>query len=550
MSTLRSLYHVARADYLQRTRSQRFLAVLVLAASMGYLVNTSGLELVYTRQLGTFDYEFYYGRSTAAWVGAKTALAGSFFLLFAGFYVLKNTLARERHTGMDTLVSSMATTDRLYLLGKWLSNIAVVFTILAVLGAASVIIHAVNGVGTTRIVPLIWPLLLLAAPLGFVLSGVALLFETIDVLSGSIGNAVYFLGAIVAANMAFSAPVSGGTVSTVVAYTEPIGYAAVYAATYDALTATVQGYSSGVPVFGSVSGGTEYTFTWAGGGWPVWMYLKSLFFLTVGAGLTAVGTVTFDRFTAADRSLFSWSRLPIGGTETNADLDTESDTATNPEQDSAADTDVTELVGSLTPVGDRDAGGIWRVVIAEARMTVAGRRRLWYVGGALVILLGLFGGELGEFLLPVALLWPVFLLSELGIRTRKHQTRELVVSSSHPVGQLAAEWIVGATVLAILVGSTVIVPIIGGDTAALLGYVTTIVFVPSLALGLGTLTGTGRAFEGLYLLLWYIGPVNGAAVFNFAAPSEGSSIIPLIVFAAIGIVSLAAGLFQRSRRSS
>lgn len=547
MSTLRLLYHVARADYLQRTRSQQFLAVLVLAASMGYLVNTGGLELVYTRQLSRFDYEFYYGVSNAAWVGAETALVGSFFVLFAGFYVLKNTLARERRTGMDSLVPSMATTDRLYIFGKYLSNVAVVITILAVLGAASVIIHAINGVGGTRVVPLIWPLFLLAAPLGFVVAGVALVFETIDILSGSIGNVVYFVGAIVGANMAFGAPVSGGTVSTAVAYTEPIGYTAVYAATYDALTTTVQGYSAGVPVFGAVSGGTEYTFTWTGGGWPEWLYGKLFVFAVVGAGLTTVGTITFDRFSADDSGLFRWSLLPIGGTETDADADSESDTTATAARDSAADSDVTELVDSLTPVTNRDAGGIWRVVVAEARMTVSGRRRLWYVGVVLVILLGLFGGELGGVLLPVALLWPVFLLSELGVRTHKHQTRELVVSSSHPVGQLAAEWLVGAVVLAVLVGSTVIDPILGGDTAALLGFVTTIVFVPSLALALGSFTGTGRAFEGVYLLLWYIGPVNGAATFNFAAPSEGASVLPPIVFAAIGVVSFAAGLFQRSR---
>lgn len=547
MSSLRLLYHVARADYLQRTRSRQFSAVLVLAASMGYLVNTGGLELVYTRELSRFDYEFYYGVSNAAWVGAETALVGSFFLLFAGFYVLKNTLVRERRTGMDSLLPSMATTDRLYIFGKYLSNVAVVISILAVLGVASVIVHAVNGVGATRIVPLIWPLVLLAGPLGFVVAGVALLFETIDILSGSIGNAVYFVGAIVAANVAFSAPVSGGTVSTVVAYTEPIGYTAVYAATYDALTATVEGYSSGVPVFGGVSGGTEYTFTWTGGGWPGWLYGKLFVFAVVGAGLTAVGTVTFDRFSADDGGLFPWSLLPIGGTETDTDADSESDTAVTPGRDSTADNDVTELVESLTPVETRDAGGLWRVVVAEARTTVAGRRRLWYVGVALVILLGLFGGELGGVLLPLALLWPVFLLSELGVRTHKHQTRELVVSSSHPVGQLAAEWVVGAAVLAVLVGSTVIVPILGGDAAALLGFVTTIVFVPSLALALGSFTGTGRAFEGVYLLLWYVGPVNGATTFNFAAPSGDASILPLIVFAAVGVVSLAAALLHRSR---
>lgn len=544
MSTLRSLYHIARADYYQRTRSQQFLAVLVVAASMGYLVNTGGLELVYTRRLGRTEYEFYYGVSNAAWVGAETALVGSFFLMLAGFYVLKNTLSRERQTGMDGLVSSMAVTDRLYLLGKWLSNVAVVFTILAVLGAASVIIHAANGVGATRLLPLVGPLFLLATPVGFVVAGVALLFETIDPLSGSVGNAVYFVGAVVLLSWAFSTPVSGGSVAPLVAYTEPVGYAAVYAATYDTLTATVQGYSSGVPVFGRVSGGTAYTFTWSGGGWPQWAYLKPLLFAGFGVGLTVVGTVTFDRF-SDDGSLLPATLPLIGDTEPTVDSD--SDDATAPGADPTPDADVTELVGSLTPVRDRNAGGLWRVVVAEARMTLGGRRLLWYAGGALLVVGGLFAGEVGEALLPVALLWPVFLLSELGVRTRKHQTRELVVSSSHPVGQLAAEWFVGAAVLAVLVGSTVVGPVLGGDTAALLGFVTSVVFVPSFALALGSFTGTGRAFEGVYLLLWYLGPVNGVAVLNFAAPSEGTSLVHLAVFAAVGVVALATALLRRSR---
>ena len=546
MSRLRSVYQIARADYLQRTRSQQFLAVLTLAASMGYLVNTGGLELVYTRQLGVTDYEFYYGVSNAAWVGAETALVGSFFLVLAGFYVLKNTLSRERRTGMDELVSSMAVGDRSYLLGKWLSNVAVVFTILIVLGGASVIIHAANGVGPTRIVPLVGPLFLLATPIGLLVSGIAVLFETADPLSGSVGNVVYFVGALVLLNTAFSAPVSGGTVDPLVAYTEPIGYTAVYAATYDTLTATVQGYSSGVPVFGRVSGGTEYSFTWSGGGWPRWAYLKPFLFGVLGVGLTAAGTITFDRFDD-DAGLLP-STLPlIGRTKTNTDAN--SDRTGGPDDDQTPDPDVTDLVGSLTPVENRNAGGFWRVVVAEARMTLFGRRRLWYVGGVALVGLGLFGGDLGQSLLPVALLWPVFLLSELGVRTHKHQTRELVVSSSHPVGQLAAEWFVGAAVLAVLVGSTVVVPILGGDTTALFGFVTSVVFVPSFALALGSFTGTGRAFEGVYLLLWYLGPVNGVSVLNFAAPSEEASLLSVSVFAVLGVVALAAGLLRRSQRS-
>ncbi|MEZ3143624.1 ABC transporter permease [Halobaculum sp. MBLA0143] len=546
MSTLRSVYHIARADYLQRTRSRQFLAVLAFVVSLGYVVSVGGLELVYTRDLGAFDYEFYYGRSNAAWVGTEAALVGTFFVAFGGFYVLKNTLARERRTGMDELLPSMAVSDRLYLLGKWLSNVAVVCTILVVLAAATVVLHAVNGVGQTQIVPLTLPIFLLAVPLGCLVAGVALLFETIDPLSGSAGNAVYFLGTVVVASWAYSAPVAGGVVPPVVAYTEPFGYTAVYAATHDTLTGVVPAYAGGPPVFGQVSGGEEFTFTWTGGGWPGWVYLKWALFAVGGATVAAAGTVTFDRFTAGERGSVLRSLLPVGD---SADTETdESSDATVPGGgEPAGDTDVTTLVESLTPVRSRNGGGLGRLLVAEARIALLGRRRVWYLGAVSLFLFGVLADGLRGLVAPVAILWPVFLLSETGVRTRRHQTRELVVSSSHPVGQLAAEWAVGAGVLASLLAPARLPAAAGGDTLALLGFVATVAFVPSFALALGSYTGSTRAFEASYLALWYVGPVNGATAVDFAASTDGVTPATLLGFTAVGVALLGAALLGRSR---
>lgn len=546
MSTLRSIYHIARADYLQRTRSQRFLAVLAFVASLGYVVNVGGLELVYTRDLGGLNFEFYYGESNAAWVGAEAGLVGTFFVTFVGFFLVKNTLARERRTGMDGLVPSMAVSDRLYLLGKWFSNVAVVLTVLVVLAAATVVLHAVNGVGPTRVLPLVWPIVLLAVPLGCVVSGLALLFETIDPLSGSVGNGVYFLGAVLAASAASSASVADGTVPPVVASTEPFGYTAVYAATYDTLVGIVPAYNAGVPVFGQVSGGTVNTFTWAGGEWPMWVYLKRAGFVAAGLLVTVVGTVTFDRFTVDGSGSLLRSILPGGGTDETPESD-DGDAAVPGGVDPTADVDVTALVESLTPVRSRESSGIGRLVAAEGRIALAGRRRLWYAGALLLIGVGLFADGLAGIVVPLALLWPVFLLSETGIRTRRHQTRELVVSSSHPVGQLAAEWFVSAAVLAVLLAPVRLSAVLGGDMVALLGLVAAVTFVPSLALALGSYTGTNRAFEALYLAVWYVGPVNGVPVLDFAAATDGVSVTTLLAFTSIGLVLLAGGLLRRSR---
>lgn len=548
MSVLRSIYHIARADFRQRTRSRQFLAVLLFVVSTGYLVNVGGLELVYTRQLSAFQYETYYGRPTAAWIGLKTALTGTFLLTFVGFFLVKNTLDRETRTGMDALVPSMAITDRIYLLGKWLSNLAVCLTLVSVLAGATVVMHAINGVGPTAIVPLVWPLLLLAVPLGCVVSGLALLFETIDPLAGSLGNGVYFVAVLFVAAWGSSAAVADGTAPAAVAYTEPLGYVAAYTATYDTLLTVVPVYADGVPVFGQVSGTTESTFTWTGGRLPAWVYPKRIAFVIVGLCVGLLGTVPFDRFAGTGGGSLLRALLPVGKTDDEPNDDSPAVASAG---EPASDTDVSALVSSLTPVADRDAGGLGRLVTAEARIALAGRRRLWYVGAFAVVLLGVapIGSEgfTRTAVASVALLWPVFLLSETGVRTRRHQLRALVVSSSHPVGQLAAEWIVGAAVLAVLAGGVAVPLALAGNTTVLLGYVATVVFVPSFALVLGSWTGTARAFEAVYLPLWFVGPVNDAEPLDFAATTDTVPAAVPAVFTVVGVVLLAAGLIRRAR---
>jgi ABC-type transport system involved in multi-copper enzyme maturation permease subunit len=572
-SALRSTYHVARADFLQRVRSRRFLAVLAVVVSLGYLVNVGGLELVYQQPAGGYSYDNYYGEPNAAWIGAKAALTGTFFLTLAGFYLSKNTLAREERTGVSHLLPSMPISNRRYLLGKWLSNVAVAVTIVTVLAASTVVIHAVHGVGPTAVVPLVGPLFLLAVPVGCVVGGVALLFETVDLLDGSLGNVLYFCGAVAVMAWASSVSVENGTASAVVTYVEPLGYVAVYVATYDALLAAAPNYAAGVPTFGQAFG-DPHTFTWAGGSWPTWIYPKRAAFVVVGCTVALLGTITFDRFAddgGSRRSLRA--SLPVIGRSDNADSDNAD--SNNADSDNADDSDdkrttagrvetpseptevntptesTASLAASLTPVTNRGGGGLGRLVVAEARIALTGHRWWWYAGGFLLAALGLapitsLGFDRGV-VVTLALVWPVFVLSEIGVRTHRHRTRELVVSSMHPVGQLVSEWLVGVAVLGVLMGGVALPHALAGETGVLLGYVATLLFVPSLALAAGVWTETTRTFEAVYLSLWFVGPVNDVAPLDFAVTTAAVPVAVPIAFSVVGILLLAVGLSRRSR---
>jgi hypothetical protein len=68
------------------------------------------------------------------------------------------------------------------------------------------------------------------------------------------------------------------------------------------------------------------------------------------------------------------------------------------------------------------------------------------------------------------------------------------------------------------------------------------VFIPSLALALGTWTDSNRTFEILYVALWYLGVLGRTSVFDLLGASQASveTSVPLYYFAgALALIALA-----------
>jgi len=66
-----ALYHLIRADFLERTRRYSFLVMLGLVLYLGYAVNTGQI---------TLSLEGYRGVFNSAWVGSMMTLVVNFFL--------------------------------------------------------------------------------------------------------------------------------------------------------------------------------------------------------------------------------------------------------------------------------------------------------------------------------------------------------------------------------------------------------------------------------------------------------------------------------------
>jgi hypothetical protein len=83
---------------------------------------------------------------------------------------------------------------------------------------------------------------------------------------------------------------------------------------------------------------------------------------------------------------------------------------------------------------------------------------------------------------------------------------------------------------------------LAGELAGWLAWFVGALFVPALALALGVWFGNSRAFEAIYLLLWYIGLIEQVPALDYAGATAGGLEMgmPLVYLGiSAGLVALA-----------
>ncbi|MFN2183716.1 MAG: hypothetical protein ACK2UU_06985, partial [Anaerolineae bacterium] len=153
--TMRAVFHLSRADLLERIRRSSFLVVLVSAVFAGFLavprVGAGYRVLQVGTQRGVYD---------SAWIGLMFGLIAALHLPLAGFYLVKNAVERDRRTGVGQIIATTPIRKPAYVLGKWLSNVAVLVLILGVMTVMAAVMQLVRGEDMTirlgALVPTIW----------------------------------------------------------------------------------------------------------------------------------------------------------------------------------------------------------------------------------------------------------------------------------------------------------------------------------------------------------------------------------------------------------
>ncbi len=190
-------------------------------------------------------------------------------------------------------------------------------------------------------------------------------------------------------------------------------------------------------------------------------------------------------------------------------------------------------------------------VLAEKRHPVKGTRWWWFIVALGLIIAGLFvPADSMRYVLPAVWLWPLALWSSLGCCEARYGVGQLVFSAPHLLRRQLPTLRLAGVVVALATGSGVAIRLaLVGDLTHLVTWGTASLFIPSLALALGTWSSNNKLFEVVYLIWWYAGPVNRVPHLDFMGTGEQSGVDASWVYWIGTVILLGLTVLGRQRQA-
>ncbi|MGE5138055.1 MAG: hypothetical protein ACM3JD_01225, partial [Rudaea sp.] len=511
MKELHLLYHLARADFLERARRYSFLITLGLTilAAYAYLPSWKADYL-------TFGLGVHRGVYNSAWVGGAVAVLTVMFLSLPAFYLVKNAIERDTSTRVGQILATTPLTRIQYTLGKTLSNFLYLSAMVGVMAIAAGAMQLVRG-EVLAIDPwaLVSPFIFVVLPAMAVIAAMALLFEAIPWLRGTFGNVIYFFFCFGLLTLT-----ALGTLTNPRSAPAPAidlwGTSSVLAPMMRDTAAAFPDYSGFFSIGVFPMTGAPQTFVWAGVSWTPDIILGRLLWIGVAMGMALLAAVFFHRFDPA-------AAKPRMGRQLAAPSDLPEARLSAPSVRAA----------QLSPLSRRQVQlRFGSLVVAELRLMLKGIGWWWLaLAVALIVAGAVVPLDMARQLLLVTWVLPLALWSSMGCRETLYRTNQLVFSAPHPlVAQLPAAWFAGVLVTFFMGSSIAVRLALAADWIHVLAWGTGLFFIPSLALAAGAVSRSSKLFEVIYMVLWYAGPVNRFASLDFMGAGEIVSFSAMSLF--------------------
>jgi hypothetical protein len=507
---LPTIFAIAIADFRERSRRYSFWIFLIVIAYATYLFIPDAEAPYTTVRLGA-----YRGIYNSAWIGSQVTLMSIVIVSLVGFYFIKGSVLRETRLKTQELVASSPINDFSYLAGKALSNCLVLFSMVAVLAITSGILQIARGEDRSLdLFALLAPYCIVMVPLMIALASLAVLFDSIKLLRGGIGNVTFFvLWIAIVSTIAINQNVH--ITRNITPMFDLFGINFLWGEMMKSCAAAVSDYQpwQGMHSLGfnfSLAGRTPHlkTFVFSGADWSAGFLTSRLLLLGAAGAMITAASFSFRRFdeerTTTKRRLFRAASSPVESAATGKSTSTLLETP---------------RITRLTPIVNHIPRlGLLSLLIAELRIALNRISRWWYIVAAGIIIAGMLTpfSIAYKFLLAAAWFWPMLIWSALGCRDQLYDTRQMVQSTPGGVWlQLSMQWLAGF-IIAAGIGSFIgLRAMVSGDIGIFAHWLIGAMFIPSLAMTCGIMTSGRKLFEVLYTILFYIGPLNKVPLCDF-----------------------------------
>ncbi|TYP78124.1 hypothetical protein [Paenibacillus methanolicus] len=507
MNRSRILFHMMKADFLERTRRYSFLITVLVSVFIVYKFIPSGSDGYLSLSLHDVR-----GLYNSAWTGSAVAVLASMLLSLPAFYLVKDAVERDTRTGVGQILAATPMTRLLYTVGKMWSSFVLLLAIVGVLIVSALAMQLIRGeVRSVIVLELLLPFLYAAVPTMALVAALAILFESVPLLRKGLGNFVYFMVWIGLLRMSTSAsrPIA-----------DMMGISPVLNDMSAEANAIAGQAGSDDHVFGFTPLKNELvTYDWRGVDWTVAMFAERYVWLLAAIGIAALASLFFHRFDEAKYA----SKRSRGRNKKSAKRKTAE------REELAIPAKTTGEAGvriKLTPYAGTASGTmLFRTLTMELRLMLKGLQVWWYGIALLFLVLGvsLPHEAVAEIIVPLTFVWPALIWSGMGTGEAQHRTQQLIFTAAHPIRNQFLALSLAGIIVSYLCGFGALVHFsIIGAWDNVLALLAGALFIPGLALALGIWSGSPKLFQVAYLLLWYIGPLNKLPELDFLGTTRQS----------------------------
>lgn len=509
-----NFYYFVTFRVLKQIRSYAFLLVIAISIFLSYFSVPSaeaGYEVLYIGGVrGVYNSE---------WLGGMVSILSTLLLWVFGFYMLRSQISEDIQIGAGELIAATPVSKQKYIIATFFANWLVLLIMSLVLLFSFVIMQIVRAeVQTLHLLEYVKPFLAVTLPSLTILASLTVFFDVVPGLKGTVGNIIYFflwmiLSVVTLANPNPFIDLFGlDVIMNAMANTA--------AEHFDFIDVNEVGGSFGYyPIEGKIP-----TFVWDGMQVNHILLVSRFVWVLYAVVIVFISILSFDRFAKSQLRRQPKETYAVPAIKTNLEHK--------------------EIL--LTPI-EKHVGQVklFYMIKAELLLMLRGHSIWWYgFMIACTVIPFVVSFSIFKMWIPLILIVPLSVWSQMGTREKNNGLQLLINSSCSILPKLVSVWIAGVIISLLFSAGTIIRLFLLGESGVALNWMIGIVFICTLALTLGVISGNQRLFEIMYLLWWYLGPVNSLPYLDFLGFSANSCALYLsISIVLLGILTIRQYLF-------